>query len=131
MLTTTSANPGHKQRPKHRGKIIRAIDDDRTVKRARGPYTYFFMERHDSGDMKAVPVSEAAKLISKEWKALTPAEKAVSLHCLARTWMTPNVWFKQKYENLHNEDLARYTREYKDVYGHDYKKAPRKSRQSA
>ncbi|KAL9094289.1 MAG: hypothetical protein Q9165_003429 [Trypethelium subeluteriae] len=106
-LTTTSPNPGHKKYPKFQGRVIALIPDDRTVKGPRKAYTYFTLDRHQSGDMKGVPVTEAAKLIGNEFKALTASEK-------------------QKYKNMEEEDYARYKREFKDVYGYDSSDRTRK-----
>ncbi|KAF2233577.1 hypothetical protein EV356DRAFT_533582 [Viridothelium virens] len=105
-LTTTTPNPGHKKRPKSHGRVIRPITDDRTVKGPRSSLTYFTRDRHQSGDMKGLRVSEAGKLIANEFNALTASEK-------------------EKYEIMQKEDAARYEREFKDVYGYD---SPRRTR---
>jgi hypothetical protein len=59
--------------PAHTAKLI----DDRHVKRPAGPYQCFFVERHLSGDLKGIAVTEAAKIIGAEWKALSAGEKKV------------------------------------------------------
>jgi hypothetical protein len=51
--------------------------DDRRIKRPSYPFTAFTKERHSSGDMKGIPVTEASKIIGSEWKALSASEKKV------------------------------------------------------
>ena len=54
------------------------IKDDRLVTRPRNAYSYFLQERHSTGDYKGMTVVEAAKLIAREWKGLSDAQKKVS-----------------------------------------------------
>ncbi|KAI9656788.1 MAG: hypothetical protein M1821_003427 [Bathelium mastoideum] len=111
LLTTTSANPGHKELPKSQARKLRSIEDDRAVKPAEPVYIIFTKERHLSGDLKSVSIGDAGKLIASEWKALSPGEKA-------------------KYENIAKEDRARWEREYKDVYGHAPPVSTKKTRRN-
>ncbi|USP74223.1 hypothetical protein yc1106_01497 [Curvularia clavata] len=60
-----------KRMPAHTAKL----NDDRRVKSAPTPYIVFSKARHASGDMKGIAVTEAAKLIANEWKALSESEK--------------------------------------------------------
>ncbi|KAL2400055.1 hypothetical protein ABEF93_004886 [Exophiala dermatitidis] len=76
------------------------LKDDRTVKAPRNAYSFFFTERHRSGDLKGLSVGESGKLIGREWKNLSPAEK-------------------KPYEDKAAADKARYEEEYKTVYGVD------------
>jgi hypothetical protein len=54
------------------------IDDERHVKRARTPWSFFFGERMHSADMKGIALKERTRLASDEWKALSAEEKQVS-----------------------------------------------------
>ena len=58
-------------------KAFRHIQDERLVKQARAPYTYFLMDRFASGDMRNMNISEIGALIGREWKALSPDDKKV------------------------------------------------------
>lgn len=53
------------------------IIDSRIPKQPRNAFTQHSMERHLSGDFKGIPVTEAAKLIGKEWQDLPAAGKQV------------------------------------------------------
>lgn len=53
------------------------IQDDRLVKQPLTPFIYFFKERYSTGDFKNMPINEAAKLVSQEWKALGSSDKQV------------------------------------------------------
>ena len=54
------------------------IKDERAVKRPASSYIQFSINRQASGDFKNISVGERAKLIGKEWKALSESEKKVS-----------------------------------------------------
>lgn len=58
-------------------KTTPPLQDDRQVKGPRYPYNLFFQQRMQSGDLKGLKLSEAAKLIGREWKGLTADEKKV------------------------------------------------------
>lgn len=60
-------------------KAFHHISDDRLVKQARAPYTYFLMDRFASGDMINMKISEVGPLIGREWKALSADEKRVNI----------------------------------------------------
>ena len=53
------------------------IHDERAVKAPITNYFQFSINRQASGDFKNIPVSERAKLIGQEWKALSESEKQV------------------------------------------------------
>jgi hypothetical protein len=53
------------------------IKDERQVKRATTSFVQFSISRQASGDFKHIAVSERAKLLSQEWKALSDEEKQV------------------------------------------------------
>ncbi|KAK7707252.1 hypothetical protein SLS57_009421 [Botryosphaeria dothidea] len=76
------------------------IQDDRLVKQPLTPFIYFFKERYSTGDFKNMPINEAAKLVSQEWKALGSSDK-------------------QKYTEVAEKDIQRYAREYKSTYGEE------------
>jgi hypothetical protein len=68
-------NVGKRRYPPHTSKIV----DDRQPKRPRTPFILFTVERWATGDLKNIKTSEAAKLISEEWKALSAGEKKVRI----------------------------------------------------
>ncbi|OCL05103.1 hypothetical protein AOQ84DRAFT_379910 [Glonium stellatum] len=78
-------------------KVVR-IKDDRQVKAAMGPLFQFMDERRKSGDYKGIPIVEAAKLMTSEFKALSAGER-------------------KKYEDMAAADLTRYYREFESVFG--------------
>lgn len=55
----------------------KAIVDDRQVKRPAGAYVLFSGERYESGDLKAISLSDSGKLVREEWKAMSQAERKV------------------------------------------------------
>ena len=67
-------NPKRKQTSK-----FPPIHDDRLVKGMVSSYIFFNTERYASGDFAHMTVSESAKLLGREWKALSAAEKKVRL----------------------------------------------------
>ncbi|KAJ9498009.1 hypothetical protein H2202_006612 [Exophiala xenobiotica] len=74
------------------------IQDDRRVKGRRNGYTFFFAERHSSGDLKGMTLAESGKLVGKEWKEMSASEK-------------------KPYTDKAEADKARYVEEYRTVYG--------------
>lgn len=58
-------------------KRIPRLLDDRLVKPVMSAYTYFFVERNQSGDMAGMKVGEIGGLIGKEWKALSTSARKV------------------------------------------------------
>jgi hypothetical protein len=58
---------------------LRKIEDDRAPKRPALAYATFFGDRSVSPDFKTIKVSDRAKLIAQEWKALNAGEKKVRL----------------------------------------------------
>ncbi|EXJ85243.1 hypothetical protein A1O3_05918 [Capronia epimyces CBS 606.96] len=82
-LEIKNANSARKQlakKAKEAGKKTKfqSIKDDRTVKAPQNGYSFFFTDRHLSGDLKGLPVAESGKLVGREWKALSPSEKKAS-----------------------------------------------------
>ncbi len=69
-----------KQEAKKNGKktTYPHIKDDRLVKMPQNQYSMFLKDRFDSGDMKGMRIAEAGKLVAREWKDISPAEKRVS-----------------------------------------------------
>lgn len=53
------------------------LKDDRRLKRPSQPYINFVAERWASGDMKDVPLKDAAKSLAAEWKQLSDGRKQV------------------------------------------------------
>lgn len=100
-----------------------AIRDERAAKRPLNAYAQFTANRRASGDLKNISLGDAAKLISKEWNALSESEKNVrfalgvggiinSRDCSMLTSVL------QKYKALHKEDSKRFADEYSNAYGH-------------
>jgi len=58
-------------------KGLRKIHDARIVSGRKSAYNTFTKDRWASGDLKGIAIIEAARLLSREWKALTPAERKV------------------------------------------------------
>ncbi|OAG41695.1 hypothetical protein AYO21_04159 [Fonsecaea monophora] len=81
-------------------KQYKPIQDDRSVRRPRNAYAFFFKERNDSGDLRGMTVGERGKLIGQEWKNLSSSEK-------------------KTYEDQAQADKDRYLEEYKTVYGEE------------
>lgn len=110
------------------------IQDDRLVKQPLTPFIYFFKERYSTGDFKNMPINEAAKLVSQEWKALGSSDKQVRpflplvtayscFRCFSSSirieadHSSPS--FLQKYTEVAEKDIQRYAREYKSTYGEE------------
>lgn len=53
------------------------LKDDRRLKKPSIPYISFVTERWASGDMKDVPIADAAKSMSAEWRQLSDSQKQV------------------------------------------------------
>ena len=54
------------------------IKDDRLVKQPINSYAFFLKDRIASGDMTAMQIGEVGKLVAREWKGLSAADKKVS-----------------------------------------------------
>ncbi|KAF2094634.1 hypothetical protein NA57DRAFT_60659 [Rhizodiscina lignyota] len=87
-------------KPKKGSNAYSLIHDERQVKRPTTVYSQYIVDRFASGDFKAISFGESSKLITSEFKALSPSEK-------------------QKYKDLYETDIQRYKDEFKQVYGHD------------
>ena len=66
-----------RQHLKRLGVHATPLQDHRQVKGLRTTYTYFYQSRMQTGDFRGLKVSEAAKLIGREWKGLSASEKKV------------------------------------------------------
>ena len=66
-----------RSKQKGRKKAYNHIRDDRLVKKPVFPFGIFVTDRFSTGDMKGMLVTESARLIASEWKALPAAEKKV------------------------------------------------------
>ncbi|KAL9594666.1 MAG: hypothetical protein Q9219_006904 [cf. Caloplaca sp. 3 TL-2023] len=66
-------------RRRAKGRWFR-LHDERLVKRPASPYTCFVTGRFRSGDFAGLAVTEAAKLMATEWRALSVDEKKASRH---------------------------------------------------
>lgn len=53
------------------------IQDDRQPKQPRRALNFFTKERHASGDLKGISLSETGRLIAREWNALSASERKV------------------------------------------------------
>ncbi len=61
--------------PAYTAKLL----DDRQAKAPLTPYVIFTKARWASGDFKGIKASDVAKLVAKEWKALSASEKKVRI----------------------------------------------------
>ena len=55
------------------------LKDERLVRRPTTAYIAFYKSRYASGDFKGLKVVEASRLIGREYKALSAAEKKASV----------------------------------------------------
>lgn len=78
-VSTQPRPPGSNQRLVARK--VRLLGDQRALKRPDTPYIQFFRERHASGDLRGMHVTDAAKEIGREWRNLSRQEAQVSLPC--------------------------------------------------
>ncbi|QKX56084.1 uncharacterized protein TRUGW13939_03184 [Talaromyces rugulosus] len=76
------------------------IKDERQVKRPRTTFILFFKDRINSGDFKHLTSTEMSSQATSEYNALSAPEK-------------------EKYTKLAEQDLERYRRESKEVYGEE------------
>ena len=102
-----------------KGKFSHRLQDTRQVKGTVHAYSYFLQERYNTGDFKGLKVSEAARLASREYKALSASERKVStcIHSMNSISLTTI----QPYEDKAKLDMARYVQETKTVLGRDVK----------
>jgi hypothetical protein len=70
----------------HKAKQIRiqssttkSLPDPRQIKRSTSAYTHYYLEKTSSGAFKGIRVTEASKLASAEYKALSSSEKKVNI----------------------------------------------------
>ncbi len=107
------------KKSKRSGHGFSPIKDDRQVKRPTNAFLKFNTERQHSGDLKNIQLTEAMRLVKKEWDALSAGEKQV------RAFVSINLdldhtdsRLPQKYEDLAIADKQRYAREFNTIYGH-------------
>lgn len=55
----------------------KSIHDDRFPKRPGHPMMFFAKERYASGDLKGIALGDNARLVAREWAALSPSDKKV------------------------------------------------------
>lgn len=92
-----------------------------------GPSTeraLFTRDRHASGDFKGLPIGECAKLISKDWEALSAAEKQV---CDSSCFSIYMLIDSKAYTDRALASRQRYYAEYKTVYHRDNPRAAQAS----
>ena len=65
-------------RLKKLGQSFSQLHDHRQVKGPRSSYLLFYQQRTQSGDLKGLKVSEASKLVGREWRGLSASDKKVS-----------------------------------------------------
>jgi hypothetical protein len=58
------------------------IPDDRAPKHPTNAMIYYMKEKHASGDLKGLKISETASLLSQEWKNLSASERKVFANVL-------------------------------------------------
>jgi len=58
------------------------IPDDRAPKHPTNAMIYYMKEKHASGDLKGLKISETANLLSQEWKNLSASERKVCANVL-------------------------------------------------
>ncbi|KAE9376948.1 hypothetical protein N431DRAFT_401543 [Stipitochalara longipes BDJ] len=76
------------------------IHDDRNPKRPSSPLIFFAKEKYASGDLKGITLGDNARLVAREWAALSPSDR-------------------KAYENLALADKQRYAQEFKTVFHRD------------
>lgn len=59
--------------PAHTTRLV----DERLPKRPASAFSQFVKDRHATGDLKGIKVTDSMKVISEEWKALSAGEKKV------------------------------------------------------
>lgn len=99
----------NKAKPTHTQLIV----DERQVKRPQSAWVFFFAERQASPDFKGISPAERAKLIAREWKALSADEKTVChVHgvcaCVQGTEANAS---RQRFEDQAAAEKQRYDRE--------------------
>ena len=72
------------------GGNAKQLQDQRQVRFKRTSYTYFYQQRLKSGDFRGLKMTEAAKLVGREWKGLQASEKKVC-RCKLRAGAGVNV----------------------------------------
>lgn len=60
------------------------IEDPRAPKGPTNYWARFTADRYSSGDLKGISLKDGVELIKADWEALSPSEKKVSLHQIAR-----------------------------------------------
>jgi hypothetical protein len=65
------------KKPKRSGHGISPIKDERQVKRPTNAFFKYNTERQHSGDLKNIQLTEAMRMVKREWDALSAGEKKV------------------------------------------------------
>jgi hypothetical protein len=60
-------------------RVPKTIRDSRQIKRPMSSYAHFFQERMNSGAMHGLAIKDIGKLMSQEWKDVSPLDKQVSV----------------------------------------------------
>ena len=78
------------KKTKRFGHGFSPIKDDRQVKRPTNAFFKFNTERQQSGELKNIQLTEAVRLVKKEWDALSEGEKKVRepLYASIFGWVT-------------------------------------------
>ncbi|KAF2667577.1 hypothetical protein BT63DRAFT_456879 [Microthyrium microscopicum] len=86
--------------PTTRNILYSKLKDDRQPKRPLSAWTMYLVERRSGEAFASSTTTEALKLIAKEWKEMSVAEK-------------------KQHQDLADADKLRYQREFKAAYGYD------------
>lgn len=91
------------------------LKDQRQLKRPALPRLLFAADRWASGDLQGLKVTEASRLLSREWEALPAAEKKVRFCGFILQFYTNLL--SQKYADAYAEANAKYLTDRVKVYG--------------
>jgi len=70
------------------------IKDDRQVKRPTNAFFKFNNERQSSGELKNIQIAEAAKLVKREWDAMSAGQRKVRFCILKGETLADNATFR-------------------------------------
>ncbi|KAL1958550.1 hypothetical protein VTO42DRAFT_4147 [Malbranchea cinnamomea] len=76
------------------------IKDDRQVPRPLGPFSHFMREAHATGELDGLTVAQTGTRLGEMWRSMTETEK-------------------NKYRQMHEEDVRRYEEEFRKQYPED------------
>lgn len=107
------------KKSKRSGHGFSPIKDQRQVKRPTNAFFKFNTERQHSGDLKNIELTEAMRVVKREWDALSAGEKKVRAFVFISLDLDhTDSLLPQKYEDLAIADKQRYAREFSTIYGH-------------